>query len=266
VSGNGSIVGITNSGTGNVTVNAGTLSADSVNLTGAQNTTFIDNNVTSLSLAANQTVSFTDSGTSGITVSGASDSAHVTLDFTGTAAASTVVDTINLGNANNSITDGELASTVNVNVGSGANLIVLGAASTDTTGVYNVTLASHTSTASVYDEIKIGAAGTNFATTPNLTVSGAVLHDQIGFLNDVNALTVLAQVTAAPTLAGTITTIEAAAAAGAHDVAYSVFNGYTYVAENNAGAAASATNTTLIELVGTHTLTASATAGFAIIH
>ena len=265
VSGLGSTIGITNSGTGNVTVNPGTLSSDAVNLTGAMNITFTDNNVTSLSLAANQTVSFTDSGTSGITVSGTSDNSHVIIDFTGTAAASTVVDTITLGNANNSITDGELASTVNVNVGSGANLISLGASTTDTTGVYSVTLASHTSTASVYDEIKIGTAGTNFASTPNLTVTGAVLNDQIVFLGDANALTVLAQVTAAPTLAGTITTIEGDAAAAIHDVAYSVFGGNTYVAENNAGAAASATNTSLIELVGTHTLTAGGT-GAVIIH
>ena len=263
VSGTGSILGITNSGTGSVTVNAGTLSVDTVNLTGAQSTTFTDNSVTSLSLAANQTVSFTDSGTSGITVSGAADNGHVTLAFTGTAATNSAVDTINLGNANNSITDAELASKVNINVGSGGNLIVLGAATTDTTGVYNVTLASHTSTATVYDEIKIGTAGTAYATTPNLTVTGAEANDNIVFLGDANAVTVLAAVTAAPTLAGTITSIESAAAAAAHDVAFSVFGGNTYVAENST-TTISATTTTLIELVGTHTLTAGT--GLVVIH
>ncbi|MES2071947.1 MAG: hypothetical protein V4488_16445 [Pseudomonadota bacterium] len=51
----------------------------------------------------------------------------------------------------------------------------------------------------------------------------------------------------------TITAIEAAAA---HNVAYAVFGGNTYVAESVSGVLAGS-DTTLVELVGVHTLTAS---------
>ncbi len=237
------------SNTGSSTASVGTLS---------------DNSLTSLTLGAgvslgqastaDNTKGLQDTSTAGVTVSGSSDNNHVTINLAGAATGNT--DSITLGNGNNFVTDGSIAGTVNVTVGTGSNLIVLGGTNTDTTGVYNVTLGSH-SAATGIDSISIGSAGTAFATVPNLVVTGAVAGDQIVFSNDVAANTVLAAVTAGSTAAATITAVETAASAGAHDVAYSVFGGNTYVAESLALAAASATNTTMIELIGTHTVTAA---------
>ena len=194
-----------------------------------------------------------DSVTAGVTVAGGSDNAHVTIVLTGAASGKT--DSITLGNGNNYIHDTSTAGTVNVVVGTGSNYIDLGLAN-NTTGAYNVTLGAHTA-ASGIDVVEIGSAGTNFATAANVMVTGAVTGDQIALLNDLGmATTVLTAVGTQATLAAAISAIETAAAAAAHDVAFTVFGGNTYVAENNAGAAASATNTTLVELIGTHTFTA----------
>jgi hypothetical protein len=226
--------------------------------------TINDNILTSLTLGANvalgqaATLVFNnglqDAVTAGVTVSGGSDNAHVTINLTGAASGKT--DGITLGNGNDIVYDVSTAGTVNVVVGTGSNYILFGSNSADTTGAYTLSLGAHT-VATGIDQIYIGNAGTAFATTSNLVVTGAVTGDWIVLLNDLgHANTVLAAVTAGATAALTITAIEAAAAAGAHDVAYSVFGGNTYVAENNAGVAASATNTTLVELIGTHTFTA----------
>jgi hypothetical protein len=218
--------------------------------------TATDNALTSLSLADGQNVTLTDNGTGGITVSGASDNSHVTLNLSGGAIAGKI-DNITLGNANNSITDATTLGTVNVTVGTGSNAISLGGTTTDTTAVYNVTLGAHTA-ASGFDQISVGTAGTNFATVPNLVVTGAVTGDHIVFAGDANVVTVAATATAAgATQAATIAALEAAATT-AHAVAFSVFNGNTYVVENVAVAAAGATNTHVVELIGVHTFTAGA--------
>ncbi len=240
----GAVVSITNTGTS--TASVGTLT---------------DNSLTSLTLGAGvslgqaATADFTkglqDASAAGVTVTGGSDNAHVTLNLAG--AATGLTDGITLGNGNNAITDASTAGMVNVNVGTGSNLIILGGTNTDTTAVYNVTLGTHT-LATGPDFISIGSAGTAFATTANLVVTGAVIGDQITFTNDA------ASSAAALTTQGatTIAAIEAAAVAlGAHGVAFGTVGGNTYVAEELAAGAASATNTTLVEIMGTHTFTAA---------
>jgi len=228
--------------------------------------TIADNALTTLNLGANvalgqagtvgaeDVIGLQDASNTGVTVMGGSDNAHVTIVLTSGAAVSKI-DSITLGNGNNYVHDVSSAGTVNVVVGTGSNWIDLGIGN-DTTGLYSVTLGSHTA-ASGNDLIEIGSAGTAFATTPNLVVTGAVTGDQVALLNDLGHLTtVLAAVATQSTLAAAITAIETAASAAAHDVAYTTFVGNTYVAENNAGAAASATNTTVVELIGIHTFTA----------
>ena len=227
--------------------------------------TIADNSLTTLSLGANvalgqastvgaeDAIGLQDTSTKGVTVSGGSDNAHVTIVLTGAAFGN--IDTITLGNGNNYVHDTSSAGTANVVVGTGSNWIDLGIAN-NTTGVYNVTLGAHTA-ASGSDLIEVGSAGNGFATAQNVTVTGAVTGDQIAFLNDLGvANNVLAAVATQASLAAAITAIETAAGAAAHDVAFTAFGGNTYVAENNAGAAASATNTTLVEVVGIHTFTA----------
>ena len=205
------------------------------------------------SVGAETTIGLQDTVTAGVTVSGSSDNAHVTIVLAGAASGKT--DSITLGNGNNYIQDSSSAGTINVVVGTGSNYIDLGIAH-NTTGAYNVTLGTHTA-ASGIDLVEVGSSGTNFASAANVVITGAVTGDQLAFLNDLgNATTVLTVVPTQSSLALAISAVETAAAAAAHDVSFTVFGGNTYVAENNAGAAASATNTTLVELIGTHTFTA----------
>jgi hypothetical protein len=221
--------------------------------------TLTDNTLTTLTLGAGVslgqagTADFTkglqDTSAAGVTVSGVNDSAHVTIKLAG--AATGLTDNITLGNGNDAITDASTAGTVNVNVGTGSNLILLGGTNTDTTAVYNVTLGTHT-LATGPDFFSVGSAGTAFATAANLVVTGAVIGDQLTFANDGSSSAAALTTQGATTIAA----IEAAAVAiGAHGVAFGTVGGNTYVAEELAGGAASATNTTLVEIIGTHTFT-----------
>ncbi len=215
--------------------------------------------------------------TTGVTVSAGTDNAHINLNLRGTASsASTAADTITVGNGNDYITDGSTVGTVNVTVGTGSNLIVLGGTTTDTTGMYNVTLGAHTATSGI-DVISIGnvtysvpATGSSVAypSAPNLVVTGAVAGDQItlaGELSSTQTITVASTATTAgSTVAATVSALETAAAAALHTIQYSVFGGNTYVVDANAGnltqttSAQTASNYTVIELVGTHTFTGGA--------
>jgi len=194
-----------------------------------------------------------DTATTGVTINGATDNAHVNVQL----AASSGVDTIVLGNGNNSITDATITGgTVNVTVGTGSNLLTLGGTTTNTTATFAVTLGTHT--AAGPDFINVGTAGTAFATVANYVITGAVTGDQVFFRGDVlSSNAALTATTAGATAAATITAIEAAAhTIGAHGVAYAVFGGNTYIAESLTGTLAG-TDTTLVELIGTHTLTAA---------
>jgi hypothetical protein len=262
------VLSLVNSGTGSVSINdGGATVATTVNLTGAMTVTLTDSNVSTWTLSDGQTATLVDNKATGLTLNAGSDNSHISFTTSGaTGGVSTVVDNLTVGNANNSISDASTTNTVNVTVGTGSNLITLGAASTgglgllggNTTGLFNVTLGAHTATTGI-DSIFVGTAGTNFATAPNYVITGSVTGDKITFANDAasSATALTATVlTNAVTLAGALTTLEAAAAA-AHSVAYGVYQGNTYVVENLLGAA-TATSLTVVELVGSHTLTAAA--------
>lgn len=245
-----------NTGTGAVTIGDGTVFSDAA--------------MTSLTLTGNIHFVASTIGTLGTatTVAAGTDNSQVTLTVAGAGATGT--DSITFGNANNSITDGSLAGTVNLTVGTGANLITLGTGATDTTGAYNVTLGSHTPTSTLFDKVVIGSvAGATAAavTAANLTVTGAAgssatTGDVISFSNDAAAVTVTKDTTSVFTsVANAVSTLASEAlASGAHNVEYAVYNGNTYVVES-LGAVAAAHNWTAVELVGTHAIAAGATAG-----
>ena len=258
VTGAGTVTSLTiaNTGTGNVTIGDGTAFTDAILTTLNLNGNI---NLTTGSLAA----------TTGITVAGSTDNAHVTISLAG--AAATKTDSITLGNANNSITDASIAGTVNVTVGTGANLITLGTAATDTTGAYNVTLGAHTPTTALYDKVSVGAvsgATSAAVTAVNLTVTGATgssatTGDVIALANDAAGALVVAQdkTTAFTSVSNVLSTLAGEAqGAGPHHVEYAVYNGNTYVVEA-VSATAGAYNWHAIELVGTHSIAAGATAG-----
>jgi hypothetical protein len=188
--------------------------------------------------------------TSGLTISGATDPAHVKLTLAG--AASGNVDNISLGNGNNVVTNVSIAGTVNLTLGTGSNYITLGGATTNTTGRYNVTLDA----GSAPDYITVGTGGTTYATTPNYVITGVQPGDRISFNADIaSSANSLSATTPGASVAATIAAVESAAAFS-HGVAYAVYGGNTYLAQSASGVL-SATDTTLIELMGVHSFTAS---------
>ena len=261
------VLSLVNSGTGTVVVTDGGANtvATTVNLTGAMTVTLTDSNVSTWTLADGQNVTLVDNKATGLT-----------LNAGATGGVSTVVDNLTVGNANNVVSDTSLSNTVNITVGTGSNGITVGAATTDTTGVYNVILGAHTATTG-RDDISVGTAGTNFATANNLTVTGAVTGDHIILAADAGATLVGTGLTAgagtitATTLTGALTVqaaiglLETAVAATAHHIAVGQFGGNTYIVEANATAAAAGTNTTVVELVGLHTVSATAATGYVVV-
>ena len=259
---------ISNTGTGSATVGDGTAFQDAIlktlNLNG--NVQFGPNTT-----AFNATTNVTN----GFTVNGATDNSHVSVGLAGAAALST--DTFVLGNGNNFIQDSSTAGTVNVTVGTGANLIKLGdfaaAGTTANTAVYNVTLGAHTPTATAFDQIFApdtgaywGGTATSEAITPTLIVTGAVKGDVIVTTDTAGALAILtpsasqlATLAAAATLAQAINGASAIETAAHQAVAF-IFGGNTYVVEDVAKNTAAATSS-VIELVGSHTIAANATNG-----
>ncbi len=241
---------LTNSGTGSVAISG-------INGLGSVTTLTESGNIAlgtaGSSIAGDTPITLT--ATSGVTVSAATDNAHVSLQLTG--AANTYTDTISVGNANNYIVDGSTAGTVNVTVGTGSNYINLGsnsATANATTASYSVTLGTHTSSGPDW----IVAAADTVTAYGNLaaaqyTVTGAASGDVIAFASDAGqALTVLTAVSTASdaSVAAALQTIGQAASAASHDVAYGVYSGNTYVVEWNG------TDFTTVELAGSNTITA----------
>ena len=225
------------------------------------------NNLTSLTLAnnvglgmagsASSAVGLQDTSTAGIVISGGLNNSHVTLNLAG--AASTKTDTITLGNGNNYVLDTSSAGTVNVTVGSGANLIQLGSTFSNTTGTYNITLGARSNT--LWNQIVVGTGGTTFASAPNYFITNANIGDAIGFGADGNSSSTvtLVSLSTATSVASAIGILEGASGLNstAGRVAYGVYAGNTYVVETQSGTT-SASDTTVIQISGTPTLTGGA--------
>jgi len=250
----GSTLEIDNSGTGVAHVNA-----------------LFDDSLTSLNLGAGVALGqfgggLFDSSTAGVTVAGAADNAHVSIVLAdevvvgagGAAVGNT--DTITLGNGNNSIVDNSTGGTVHVTVGTGSNLIELGGI--NDTGAYTITLGAHTAATGI-DAIVVGSAGANFATAANYVITGAVKGDTIALAVDTAAAgTSVAHaggviaVTTGSTLDLSIGNLESAISANHSGVFSVVFGGNTYIGDTVGGAGAA--DTSIVELIGTHTFTANA--------
>ncbi|MDO8280124.1 MAG: hypothetical protein Q7T63_18635, partial [Burkholderiaceae bacterium] len=237
---------IDNSGSQLATISSFTSTANLQNLTLTGNVQIGDGLVDGTGLTA--------TSTAGVTVNAATNHAHVKLTMAGAAAGHT--DSITLGNGNNTVTNVSTAGTVNLTVGTGSNYLTLGGATTNTTGTYNVILGAHTLDSGP-NYITVGTAGAAYASTPNYVITGAATGDRIIFAADSassdSALTVTA---AGASVELTIAAIQEAAST-AHGVAYAVFDGHTYLTESVSGVL-SATDTTLVQLMGTHSFTASA--------
>jgi hypothetical protein len=227
--------------------------------------TLADNTLTSLTLAANVALGqaatastsngLQDGSSAGVAVSGSADNAHVTVNLTA-GAASGKTDSITLGNGNDIVVDASTAGTVTITLGSGANLVELGTGSLDTTAHFAVTLAARTATPP--NVIFVGAAGTNYASAPNVLISGATAGDIIAFGSDPlssNTALTATSLSGASSIATAVTTLEAAATS-AHKVVYGVYGGNTYIVETITGTTG-ITDTAVVEVTGSQTLTAS---------
>jgi S-layer protein len=229
--------------------------------------TIADGFLTSLTLGANVAlgqanflnpgIGLQDNTAVGVTVLGAADNAHVTIHLS-TGAGPGNIDAINLGNGNDYIIDASTATTgtVNISVGTGSNLIALGTPTTATDAVFNITLGAHSAATGMDVILFNDTAGVNYTTVVNNTVTGMVVGDIIVFGSDAASAATVTSVAAGGTLAATITAIGTALSA-AHTVASAVFGGNTFVGETLTGTVGAA-DTTLIEIVGTHTFTAAA--------
>ena len=215
-------------------------------------------NLSSLTLTGNVQIGdglaagtgMTLTNTNGLTIDGSTDPAHVKLTLAG--AGSGVTDNITLGNGNNVVTNVSIAGTVNLTLGTGSNYVSLGGATTNTTGRYNLTLDA----GSAPDYITVGTGGTTYATTPNYVITGIQAGDRISFSADIASSSAsLSRTTPGASVAQTITAVESAAAFS-HGVAYAIFGGNTYLAQSASGVL-SATDTTIIQLMGVHDFTAS---------
>lgn len=228
-------------------------------------TTFTDANLTSLTVKGNIVLgaSTTTTGgvkfaaTTGITVSAQTDNAHVNLNLSAGAALG-ATDTITLGNANNHIIDASTKGTVNITVGTGSNLIALTGGG-DVAYSASITLGAHTAPDVI--DLATSKAATTLITN---TITGASAGDQL-VIADANPLVAVtlssAQLTALAgqtSVANAINYVDSLLTA-AHDYAVFTYGGNTYVLETAAaGAGAIATGDTLVELVGVHTVTATA--------
>ncbi|MDD2882219.1 MAG: hypothetical protein PHQ58_17475 [Rhodoferax sp.] len=245
----GKVLTIANTGTGSATVGVigdvgGTL--QTITLTG------------NVALGANSLTPATAIGaTTGVTVSGATDNAHVNITLTGAAALAT--DTITLGNGNNVITDNSTAGVVNVTVGSGGNLIDVNAGANNATFAANVTLGAHTNTATVFNKILVSDTGTQ-ATGISATITGAAIGDVLVFTDatDATVLTISAAqqntITATASLTAAITAAFGMSTA-AHQALSFQYGTDTYVISNEgADTAFTAGTDGVIKLVGLHTI------------
>lgn len=180
--------------------------------------------------------------------------------------------TVVAGNGYNTIVDTDIAGANSVTVGTGYNSITLGdggvaGSGTTTTGTYSVTLGAHSAAAGVSDVVFVADTGSaTIVTAATTVVHGGVVGDVFNTTDNGQAVVVttlsatqLATIAASASVAAAISA-GSALTAGAHGIDAFVFGGNTYVVENVAAGTAAATST-VIELVGVHTIAASGTAG-----
>ncbi|MEW9586756.1 beta strand repeat-containing protein [Paraburkholderia sp. DGU8] len=215
----------------------------------------------SLTLTGNVALGLTGTGamtatgaTTGFTLSGATDNAHVNINLSGAAAGST--DAITLGNGNNNIVDGSTAGKVNVTVGSGQNLIDVSGGVKVSGYAATVTLGAHTAA----DQVNVGTI-TAAATAANTTITGAVKGD-ILFIADATSVaqaTTVQQtsISAAANLGAAINAADSLLT-GTHGALAFQFGGNTYVLESAAaGAGATTAADTLVQITGAHTVSST---------
>jgi hypothetical protein len=221
-------------------------------------------NVSSLSLSGK--VEFTATGievTSGITVSGESDSSNVTLYITGGAqSASGSSDFIKLGDGNNFVFNAGDGA-IYVNLGAGANSVIL--AGVGASGIINLA----TNDLGTPDFVAIAANGLDspeaLAAASLITINGLNTGDAISFLGDLGGQLVWAggsaqksQVTIPGEADANLVSYISAAqeqASQAHSIAWFNFDGATYIFETAGGVGASASGDTLVKLTGVATFT-----------
>ena len=135
--------------------------------------------------------------------------------------------------------DRTTAGTSTITVGTGSNLIDVGVAAgtNNSTGLFNITTGTRAS-ATVGNEIIVGAAGTNFATVAAYTLTGLTTGDQVAFKADAASISSGSQVatslTGAANVAGAISTLQTASST-IHQTAWGVYGGDTYVVNNATG-------------------------------
>ena len=252
---------ITNSGTATDSIGAFSGIGTSTSLTVNGNVALGPNTG---GLAGDQGTTLTFTSTAGVTVAAGTDNAHIAINLSGAAAGNT--DSITLGNANDYVLDASVQGHVNVTVGTGQNYIDLGnnQANNATAASYlaNVTLAAHTAPDQI---VTIGAFAGN--ANPNTIITGLAAGDFVT-VHDNNAglavttlsASVLANAAGAPTIAQAVGIADAALLA--HQAATFTFGTNTYLVESiAAGTGTIQTGDTVVELVGTHTLSSTITAG-----
>lgn len=234
------IVSIANTGTGVLTISG-----------------MIDSSNTSLTLTDKVALTFVNANTVAASVVGGSDNSAVSVTMAG----ATGIKTVTLGNGANTVSISNIVTGNTVTLGTGQDSVTFAGGATST-AVDNVTVGTHT----LADSFTFGLTGVNFATVAGGTITGAIAVDQLHFSADnANAL-VIAHGTDSAVAATAIANAITAAAATIHDVGwtYDSANNTTYIADASATAGAAVGNTTVIAVVGVHTVTANGTAGLLI--
>ena len=263
--GNSSIGTLTDGAIANVTIantGAGTTSLTSIADTALLHLTLTGN----VAYGTNTSTAPTAVGvTTGFTLSGATDNAHVNVNLTGVAAGLNA-DTITLGNGNNFITDGSVSGTVNITVGTGSNLINV-SANTGTLGgggnhgLDTIILGTH-SLATGVDSISVGYVGIASNDPLNAIITGTSAGDIITVTDSgigvggAISLTPLQQSTVNSEVNFAAAASFAAGLVSRHEATSFQYGGNTYMLEKSATA-----SDALIELTGLHTITAGNVTG-----
>lgn len=220
---------VANTGTGSATLTA----IDAMNAAGLQTITLNGN----VAIGANSTKAEASIGaTTGVTVNGATDNAHVNISLNAAIAGAT--NSTTLGNGNNFVTDLTSAGTANVTVGTGYSLIDVSTGANNATYAANITLGAHTNTATLFDKVLVSATGTQ-ATGISATITGTSTGDVIVF-KDANDVTFTALTTAQQNVITADATLTAAIAhafgyvdsSAVSQVTSFQYAGNTYVIDN----------------------------------